>query len=117
MRMALRLRFDYGHIVPWVRRDGEYLAAVAGPDAVWLHTRAPIHGEDLATIAEFEVSAGQRVPFVLTHAPSHLPRPEPAQPERLWLLLNGSGTTGSDDAATKAAGRPRFEGRWCYSRR
>nr|WP_197746624.1 glycoside hydrolase family 15 protein [Mycolicibacterium gadium] len=104
MRMALRLRFDYGHIVPWVRRDGEYLAAVAGPDAVWLHTRAPIHGEDLATIAEFEVSAGQRVPFVLTHAPSHLPRPEPAQPERAL-------------AATERfwddwIGRCRYEGRW-----
>jgi GH15 family glucan-1,4-alpha-glucosidase len=82
MCMTMRLRFDYGHIVPWVRRDGECLAAVAGPDAVWLHTPAPIHGEDLATIAEFEVSAGQRVPFVLTYAPSHLSRPEPAEPER-----------------------------------
>ncbi|WP_455429838.1 glycoside hydrolase family 15 protein [Mycolicibacterium gadium] len=104
MRMALRLRFDYGHIVPWVRRDGEYLAAVAGPDAVWLHTRAPIHGEDLATIAEFEVSAGQRVPFVLTHAPSHLPRPEPAQPERALA--------GTERFWDDWIGRCRYEGRW-----
>ena len=34
MRMDLRLRFDYGHIVPWVRRQDGDLAAVAGPDAV-----------------------------------------------------------------------------------
>ena len=36
MRMALRLRFDYGHIVPWVRQVDGDLVAVAGPDAVWL---------------------------------------------------------------------------------
>src|ERR671921_1949463 len=34
MRTELLLRFDYGHVVPWVRSaDGE-LAGVAGPDAV-----------------------------------------------------------------------------------
>src|SRR3954452_10702893 len=34
MRMELLLRFDYGHVVPWVRAvDGE-LTGVAGPDAV-----------------------------------------------------------------------------------
>ena len=38
MRMDLRLRFDYGHIVPWVRRVDADLVAVAGPDAVWLRT-------------------------------------------------------------------------------
>ncbi|MBY0285837.1 MAG: glycoside hydrolase family 15 protein [Mycobacteriaceae bacterium] len=104
MRMVLRLRFDYGHIVPWVRRDGEYLAAIAGPDAVWLRTQAPIHGEDLATIAEFEVSAGQRVPFVLTHAPSHLPRPEPAEPERALA--------GTERFWDDWIGRCSYEGRW-----
>ncbi|MEE2034563.1 glycoside hydrolase family 15 protein [Rhodococcus chondri] len=75
MRMQLRLRFDYGHIVPWVRnRDGE-LSAVAGPDAVWLHAPVPLHGEDMSTVAEFEVSAGQCIPFVLTYQLSHLPAP------------------------------------------
>ncbi|MFN8074335.1 MAG: glycoside hydrolase family 15 protein [Kineosporiaceae bacterium] len=34
MRSALRLRFDYGRIVPWVRHVDGHLAAVAGPDAV-----------------------------------------------------------------------------------
>lgn len=82
MRMTLRLRFDYGHIVPWVRRDGQDLAAVAGPDAVWFRTPVPVHGEDLQSVAGFEVAAGQRIPFVLTYMESHLPRPEPADPER-----------------------------------
>lgn len=91
MRMELRLRFDYGHIVPWVRQDGDELAAVAGPDAVWLRTPVPLHGEHLSTVAEFEVAAGERVPFVLTYQLSHLARPTPtdaeaavAQTERFW---------------------------------
>ncbi|WP_405956594.1 glycoside hydrolase family 15 protein [Streptomyces phaeochromogenes] len=82
MRMELRLRFDYGYLVPWVRRIGTDLAAVAGPDAVWLHTPVELRGQDLTTLAEFTVSAGQRVPFVLTHSPSHLPRPQPVDAEK-----------------------------------
>ncbi|HWG98941.1 MAG TPA: glycoside hydrolase family 15 protein [Pilimelia sp.] len=91
MRMDLRLRFDYGRIVPWVRRDGADLAAVAGPDAVWLRTPVPVRGQDLTTVAEFTVAAGERLPFVLTYQPSHLPRPTPvdadravADTERFW---------------------------------
>jgi GH15 family glucan-1,4-alpha-glucosidase len=75
MRMELTLRFDYGHVVPWVRRVDDELAAVAGPDAVWLRTPVALEGRDQRTCAEFEVGAGDRVPFVLTHAASHLPRP------------------------------------------
>ncbi|AFM16563.1 glycosyl hydrolase, glucoamylase [Mycolicibacterium chubuense NBB4] len=82
MRMSLRLRFDYGSVVPWVRRRGEELAAIAGPDAVWLRTPVATSGKDLSTVAEFDVVAGQRVPFVLTYQLSHLPRPDPVDPER-----------------------------------
>ncbi|HEV7727563.1 MAG TPA: glycoside hydrolase family 15 protein [Modestobacter sp.] len=77
MRTELTLRFDYGHVVPWVRHlDGEF-AAVAGPDAVWLRTPVTLEGRDRATHAEFEVTAGDSVPFVLTYAASHLHRPGP----------------------------------------
>ncbi|HEU0087001.1 MAG TPA: glycoside hydrolase family 15 protein [Pseudonocardiaceae bacterium] len=82
MRMALRLRFDYGRIVPWVRHHDGQLAAVAGPDAAWLHTPVPIHGEDLTTYADFTVAAGQRVPFVLTYRPSHEPTPHPVDADK-----------------------------------
>ncbi|MEV0428581.1 glycoside hydrolase family 15 protein [Micromonospora sp. NPDC050495] len=90
MRMELRLRFDYGHVVPWVRRHGRDLGAIAGPDAAWLSTDVPLHGADRSrpsggtdrsTVADFMVAAGERVPFVLTWQLSHLPRPTPVDPE------------------------------------
>ncbi len=81
MKMALRLRFDYGHVVPWVRRGDGHLAAIAGPDATWLHTPVDLQGRDLTTYAEFTVSPGDRVPFVLTYAPSHEPQPAPVDAE------------------------------------
>ncbi|HYH33404.1 MAG TPA: glycoside hydrolase family 15 protein [Pseudonocardia sp.] len=91
MRMQLRLRFDYGHVVPWVRRvDGEF-TAVAGPDAVWLNSPVELVGRDMSTTAEFTVEAGTSVPFVLTYKPSHEPRPYHvnaelaiAETERFW---------------------------------
>jgi GH15 family glucan-1,4-alpha-glucosidase len=81
MRGELVLRFDYGEVVPWVRRDRGGIRAVAGPDAAYLSTPAPLRGENLRTISEFTVQAGQRVPFVLTWTPSHLPRPRSVNPE------------------------------------
>ncbi|WP_433724248.1 glycoside hydrolase family 15 protein [Actinoplanes sp. CA-051413] len=80
MTMQLRLRFDYGHVVPWVYREQGDLVAVAGPDAVWLRTPVETHGENLATRADFTVAAGDRTPFVLTWRPSHLPPPDPVDP-------------------------------------
>lgn len=79
---TLRLRFDYGHVVPWVRRGGNRegdRVAVAGPDAVWLRSEPSVHtwGEGMSTRSEFTVAAGERVAFVLTWHPSHEPRPEP----------------------------------------
>jgi GH15 family glucan-1,4-alpha-glucosidase len=76
MRSELAIRFDYGSIVPWVRRTSDGIAAVAGPDAICLHAGVPHHGEGLTTVAEFVVRAGDRVPFVLTWHPSHQSAPE-----------------------------------------
>src|SRR5205823_256573 len=80
MKMELRLRFDYGHVVPWVYREQGDLVAVAGPDAIWLRTEVPLEGRDLATYAEFSVGAGDRAPFTLTWHASHLPAPKPVDP-------------------------------------
>src|ERR1043165_6879905 len=82
MRMQLVLRFDYRRDVPWVSRlgDGTW-RAIAGPDMVTLHTPVPLRGQELTTVAEFEVGAGQMVPFVLTYGPSHLPPPDAIEPE------------------------------------
>jgi GH15 family glucan-1,4-alpha-glucosidase len=80
MRMDLRLRFDYGHIVPWVRRVDADLVAVAGPDAVWLRTPVELRGENSSTVADFSVGEGFQVPFVLVWRQSHLPTPQPVDP-------------------------------------
>jgi GH15 family glucan-1,4-alpha-glucosidase len=80
MQMELRLRFDYGHVVPWVYREDGDLVAVAGPDAVWLRSPVRTFGRDLATAAEFSVGPGDRAPFVLTWRESHLPPPRPVDP-------------------------------------
>jgi GH15 family glucan-1,4-alpha-glucosidase len=81
MHTELVLRFDYGSIVPWVNRlDDATLRAVAGPDMVLLRTPVPLRGEDLKTVGEFEVRAGQTLAFVLTYCPSHLPPPAPLDP-------------------------------------
>ena len=80
MRLHLKLRFNYGQTVPWVMKleDGSGLSAIAGPEAVVLRTPVPLRGEDLATVANFTVSAGERIPFVLTESASHLPLPPAA---------------------------------------
>jgi len=80
MQSVLRLRFDYGRVVPWVRRVDGQIVAVAGPDSAWLSTPAPLDGRGFATHSEFTVSAGERVPFVLTWHPSWLRRPEQVEP-------------------------------------
>ncbi|CAL9620235.1 Trehalase [Streptomyces sp. enrichment culture] len=82
MHGTLRLRFDYGSIVPWVRRSDGHRVAVAGPDSVWLRSEPPVHtwGQDFCTHSEFTVRAGERVAFVLTWHPSHEPRPPLVHP-------------------------------------
>ena len=81
MRMELVIRFGYGAIVPWVRRIDGGIQAVAGPDCLRLDTPVETHGEDLKTVADFTVGEGERVPFVLTWWPSHLPAPAAVEPE------------------------------------
>ncbi|MEU2241908.1 glycoside hydrolase family 15 protein [Streptomyces sp. NPDC018338] len=82
MSSALRLRFDYGSIVPWVRRSEGHRVAVAGPDAVWLRSEPPVKtwGQQFATCSSFTVAAHEKVAFVLTWHPSHEPRPDLVDP-------------------------------------
>ncbi|QYX83364.1 glycoside hydrolase family 15 protein [Streptomyces akebiae] len=82
MRSTLRLRFDYGSAVPWMRRSDGHRVAVAGPDAVWLRSEPRVRSwsEDRATYAEFTVEPGEKVAFVLTWHPSHEPRPRLVDP-------------------------------------
>lgn len=91
MATTLRLRFDYGRVKPWVRTDDEPAgqsgeasyasSAVAGPDAVWIRADAALHDDGDALQASFAVAEGDRIAFVLTHRPSHLPKPKAVQPD------------------------------------
>jgi len=82
MRMDLRIRFDYGHRVPWVRRVDGTLQAIGGPDALVLRTPVEYEGRNFSTIAEFEVGENDQIPFVLTWYHSYHQMPEPIEPFR-----------------------------------
>jgi GH15 family glucan-1,4-alpha-glucosidase len=92
MDLKLRLRFDYGRVVPWVRKVGGELTAIAGPDSVWLQSPITLKGRNFTHRARFRVAAGDSVPFVFTWHPSHLDRPKAEHPyeslrntERFWV--------------------------------
>ncbi|MFE7584876.1 glycoside hydrolase family 15 protein [Streptomyces gardneri] len=90
MSSVLRLRFDYGSIVPWVRRADGHRVAVAGPDSAWLRSEPAVKtwGQQFATCSSFTVAAGEKVAFVLTWHASHEPRPDLVDPfEALELCL------------------------------
>ena len=71
MRMQLIIRFGYGLLVPWVQRVPDGIVAQAGPDAVHLSTPVELHGENLATVAEFAVQEGSSERFCLGWFPSY----------------------------------------------
>ena len=81
MHMELIIRFDYGQIVPWVRKRHDGLEAIAGPDGLILRTPIETCGKDLTTVAEFSVAKGDRVPFVLTWFASHAKPPRKVNAE------------------------------------
>ena len=96
MRSELTVRFDYGRILPWVRRIGDARLIVAGPDALCFRTRAHTRGENMRTLSELTVEEGERIPFVLTWYPSHRDVPEAIDPEQAlaeteayWREWNG----------------------------
>jgi GH15 family glucan-1,4-alpha-glucosidase len=82
LRMELIIRFGFGVDIPWVKRheDRAALLAIAGPDMAVLRTPVETRGEDMTTVADFEVGEGETVPFVLTYGPSHLPVPDSINP-------------------------------------
>jgi GH15 family glucan-1,4-alpha-glucosidase len=88
----LRIRFDYGHVSPWVTIEGREVQAVAGPDALWLRASAPHEEVGGEILSRFTLSEGERVPFVLTWTNSYGERPVAIDglqavddTERFWL--------------------------------
>ena len=104
MQMELTIRFDYGVIIPWVRKRDGALEAIGGPDALMLHTPVKTRGQDFTTVAEFTVAQGDRVPFVLTWFASHEPRPREVNAEHALR--------DTESYWTKWARRCGHEGEW-----
>jgi GH15 family glucan-1,4-alpha-glucosidase len=71
----LGIRFDYGHVLPWIIAEGREVLAVAGPDALWLRASGPHEVTEGRVVSRFTVSEGERIPFVLTWTPSYSKRP------------------------------------------
>ena len=77
----LVVRFNYGASVPWVNRlADDTINAIAGPERLVLRTPATLYGEDLKTVGELTVEAGESVPFVLSYGASFQEPPPPIDP-------------------------------------
>ncbi|OEV03110.1 glycoside hydrolase family 15 protein [Streptomyces oceani] len=81
MRSALRMRFSYGWVVPWVHKIDHRTVAVAGPDSVWIDTDTETYGEDLTTYSDFTVGPGDRIALTISWQYSHREPPPLPEPE------------------------------------
>lgn len=76
MRHHLVIRYSYGKVRPWVKRDlddagEEVITAIAGPDMIVLHGDRLPEGRDGEHCDTFDVSAGETVTYSLTWVASH----------------------------------------------
>jgi GH15 family glucan-1,4-alpha-glucosidase len=104
MRMELVVRFDYGSIVPWVRRSGDLLLITAGPDTLELASSVAVEGQNMRTVAEFSVRKGKHESFVLNYRPSHFAT-RPA-------IDAGKALKNTAAQWHKWSSRCRYKGRW-----
>src|SRR5665811_443773 len=102
--MELIVRFEYGSIVPWVRRPGDTLLLTAGPDTLELYAPVEVHGENMKTVAEFSVGKGERIPFQINYRPSHEATRQAMDAEQALQDC--------ENAWRKWSGRCTYEGRW-----
>jgi len=80
-RTEFVVRFNYGSTVPWVNRlDDGAINAIAGPERLLLRTPTALYGEDLRTLGEFSVEAGDSIPFVLSYGLSFQAPPTAIDP-------------------------------------
>jgi GH15 family glucan-1,4-alpha-glucosidase len=104
VRMELVVRYDYGSIVPWVHQTEGVLLLTAGPDTLELTASVPIEGENMKSVAQFNVSAGQRHSFVLNYRPSHVQIRSALDAEQALIETEGLWQEWSD--------RCTYRGRW-----
>ena len=108
-RTEIVFRFDYGSIDPWVRKDDgrngrSGIRAIAGPDSIRVQSDVPLRGENLTTVAEFDVVAGEQLSFVLSWHPSHV--------ETFHDIDAGSLVASTEKTWRKWAAKCTYEGPW-----
>jgi GH15 family glucan-1,4-alpha-glucosidase len=105
VRSEVRLRFDYGDVVPWLTERHRSVRAVAGPDAIHLTSDAPLEvTDDADVVAEVELRAGESCSFVLTHSRSQAPEPRAVDPHQALRETL--------DFWERWLGRLRYDGPW-----
>ncbi len=112
MHAELVLRFNYGATVPWVTRvDETTVRGIAGPDTVIVRSDVHLHGENMKTVGDFVICAGETSTFVLTYVPLSAPTPKPldaqrllATTERYWTRWSAKSKIGGPwkDAVTRS---------------
>lgn len=107
-RMQLRPRFGHGQTPPRLHRIDGADVAVAGSDSIWLRTPVETRAEDASVRADFFVSAGELLPFVLTWQPSHGPAPAPVDPLRALADTESFWTESGTAAVERRAGMTAF---------
>jgi GH15 family glucan-1,4-alpha-glucosidase len=107
-RTEFVVRFNYGSTVPWVNRlDDGAINAIAGPERLLLRTPAALYGEDLRTLGEFSVEAGDSIPFVLSYGLSFQAPPPAIDPSGCWTTPSGAGASGAIGVPMSAHGPKR----------
>lgn len=93
MHTSLALRMEYGLVVPRLHGVEGQFVAVSGQEAAWLNSDVVMTAVAGSWVGDFTVSAGQRVAFTLSHAPSTRQLPPAADPDE---ALGATGRFWSD---------------------
>ncbi|MGO4567665.1 glycoside hydrolase family 15 protein [Rhizobium sp. 2YAF20] len=76
MRTEVVVRFEYGSVVPWVSKsDDGRTQFIAGPNRIMFDAPMPMEGEDMTTVASFDVATGAEFCFTMSWTPSFKPIP------------------------------------------
>ncbi len=85
LRMDLRLRFDYGTMLPWTEATEDGFVATVGSNRITVTAPIALELRDHAAEAVFSVAAGQRLVFVMQHHDVTRPAPLPLDAEAALL--------------------------------
>ncbi|MDQ3963676.1 MAG: glycoside hydrolase family 15 protein [Actinomycetota bacterium] len=110
MRVEYAPRFDYGNIAPWLRRHGDVLEAVGGPDAIDLHCDIELELDHATAVREFTVTAGAEVEdvyFLAAYHPAHRHHDVELSRDECSRLLDRT-----IDFWNRWASRCSYRGRW-----